>query len=101
PQGRFEVRRFRPNVVLACAPAESGFVEQEWVGRVLALGEEVRLRITGPCPRCVMTTLAQSDLPRDTGILRAAVQHGHGHVGVYASVERGGILRRGQGVWLE
>jgi uncharacterized protein YcbX len=101
PQGRFEVRRFRPNVVVACAAGEEGLVEQGWVGRTLALGEEVRLRISGPCPRCVMTTLAQADLPRDAGILRAAVQHAQGHVGVYASVVRGGTLRRGDAVRLE
>ncbi len=100
PQGRFEVRRFRPNVVVACSPGTTGFVEQNWVGQTLALGDEVRLRITGPCPRCVMTTLPQSDLPRDSGILRTAVQHAGGHVGVYASVERGGTLRRGAEVRL-
>jgi hypothetical protein len=48
-----------------------------------------------------MTTLAQADLPRDLGILRAAVQHSGGHVGVYARVERGGTLRRGDVVRLE
>jgi uncharacterized protein YcbX len=95
PQGRFEARRFRPNVVVACDAEEGGYVEQGWVGRTLALGDEVRLRITGPCPRCVMTTLAQADLPRDAGILRTAVQDAQGHVGVYASVVRGGTLRRG------
>src|SRR5262249_26355758 len=47
PQGRFEVRRFRPNIVLACPGAE-GFVEQGWIGRTLVLGGEARLRITGP-----------------------------------------------------
>jgi len=101
PQGRFEVRRFRPNIVVACDPQEKGFVEQGWVGRILALGSEVRLEVTGPCPRCVMTTLPQADLPRDTGILRTAVQHGQGHVGVYARVLRGGTLRRGDEVWVE
>ena len=47
---------------------EKGFIENEWIGRVLAIGEEVRLRVTGPCPRCVMTTLPQGDLPKDPGI---------------------------------
>jgi uncharacterized protein YcbX len=99
PQGRFEVRRFRPNIVVACA--EEGFVEQGWVGRTLALGRQVRLRITGPCGRCVMTTLAQADLPRDLGILHTAVQHAGGNVGVYASVVRGGTVQRGDVVQLE
>ena len=48
-----------------------------------------------------MTTLPQADLARDPGILRAAVRHGQGHVGVYASVLRGGTLRRGDPVRLE
>jgi uncharacterized protein YcbX len=101
PQGRFEVRRFRPNIVVACGPEASGFVEQAWVGRTLSLGEEVRLHVTGPCPRCVMTTLPQADLPHDPGILRTAVRHGQGHVGVYARVVRGGTLRRGDTVRVE
>jgi MOSC domain-containing protein YiiM len=74
---------------------------QAGVGRTLCLRDEVCLRVTGPCPRCVMTTLPQADLPRDPGILRAAMQHGQGHVGVYASVLRGGTLRRGDPVRLE
>src|SRR4029077_12476277 len=101
PPGRFEVRRFRPNVVVTGTSPEPGFIEQDWVGRTLALGNEVRLRITGPCPRCVMTTLPQEDLPKDAGLLRAAVQHNQGHVGVYASVLRGGSFRRGDPVRLE
>jgi hypothetical protein len=101
PEGRFEVRRFRPNVVIACGPQEKGFVEQGWVGRTLALGDAVRLHVTGPCPRCVMTTLAQADLPRDPGILRTAVRHAAGHVGVYARTLQGGTLRRGDVVRAE
>lgn len=98
PQGRFEARRFRPNIVVEVPGEGVGFVENEWVGEVLALGDEVRVRVSGPCPRCVMTTLAQGDLPKDPGILRAAVEQNHGHVGVYATVERGGILKRGDSV---
>ncbi len=98
PEGRFEVRRFRPNVVVAVG--EKGFVENDWIGRTLAIGDEVRLSITGPCPRCVMTTLAQGDLPKDPGILRTAAKWNEANVGVYASVLQGGTVRRGDPVRL-
>jgi hypothetical protein len=98
PEGRFEVRRFRPNVVIATD--ERGFVENDWIGSTLTLGDEVRLRITGPCPRCVMTTLAQGDLPKDAGILRTAAQENEANVGVYADVVNGGAIRRGDPVAL-
>jgi len=101
PQGRFEMRRFRPNVVVATPSGEAGFVENEWEGKTLAIGDEVRIQITGPCPRCVMTTLAQGDLPRDPGILRTAAKHNHTHVGLYGSVMRGGTIRRGDSLRVE
>ncbi len=100
PEGRFEVRRFRPNVVVGPTDGEAGFIENEWVGRSVAIGDEVRLRITQPCPRCVMTTVAQDDLPKDPGILRTAARHNDVNVGVYATVERPGRVRRGDEVWL-
>lgn len=95
PEGRFEVRRFRPNIVIEPTSTEKGFVENDWVGRTLAIGNEVRLKITGPCSRCIMTTLPQGDLPRDTGILRTATRYNGVSVGVYCSVLRGGTVRRG------
>ena len=95
PQGRFEVRRFRPNIVVMPASGERSFVENAWVGHRLAIGDGVRLSVTGPCGRCVMTTLAQGDLPKDPEILRTAAQYNHVHVGVYAAVARGGTIRRG------
>lgn len=95
PAGRFEVRRFRPNLVVASEPSAKGFQEDEWVGRVVGVGDTVKLRVTGPCPRCVMITLPQADLPHDPGVLRTAAQHHKGRVGVYARVEQGGVLRRG------
>jgi hypothetical protein len=76
-------------------------VENAWIGRTLAIGAAVRLSITGACPRCVMTTLAQGDLPQDAGILRAAAQHNQANVGVYAAVLQGGEVRRGDSVRLE
>jgi uncharacterized protein len=95
PAGRFEVRRFRPNIVVDTGPNQTGFVENEWIGHTVAIGDAVRLQISGPCPRCVMTTLPQGDLPSDAGILRTAAQHNQANVGVYAEVLAPGVIRRG------
>lgn len=99
PQGRFDACRFRPNMLLATPEGTEGFIEQTWIGRTLRIGA-VQLKLTKPTGRCVMTTLAQGDLPRDTGILRTAVQQNHGKVGVYAAVLTGGTLSRGDRVSL-
>jgi uncharacterized protein len=101
PEGRFEVRRFRPNIVVEIASGVKDFVENAWIGGTLAIGDAVRLSLTGPCPRCVMTTLPQGDLGKDPGILRTAAQHNHANVGLYASVVRGGTVRRGDAIGLE
>jgi len=98
PAGRFEARRFRPNIVISTA--ERGFVENDWLGRTVTVGNTVRLRITRLCPRCVMTTLAQGDLPKDPGILRAAAQNNAAKVGVYADVLFAGAIHRGDPVFL-
>lgn len=93
--GRFESRRFRPNFVIETSPELKGFPENQWDEKVLAIGDEVKLKITGPCGRCVMTTLAQGDLPKDAGILKAAAKTNQARVGAYASVLQGGGVRRG------
>jgi uncharacterized protein len=98
PAGRFEARRFRPNIVISTA--ERGFVENDWLGRTVTVGNTVRLRITRPCPRCVMTTLAQGDLPKDPGILRTAAQNNAANVGVYADVISAGAIHRGDPIVL-
>jgi len=101
PQGRFEARRFRPNIVVQLNSGEKGFAENAWVGRTLAIGPDVRLNVTAPSGRCVMTTLSQGDLPKDPGILRTLAQHNQANVGVYAGVMCGGTIRRGDSVRLE
>ena len=101
PQGRFEARRFRPNIVVRAEKGETDFVENAWVGKVLAIGDTLRLTVTGPCPRCVMTTFPQGDLPKDVGILRAAAQHNQANVGIYASVIQGGKVHGGNSISLE
>ena len=111
PAGRFEVPRFRPNLVVAPTGEATGFVENDWVGRTLLVGDEVRLRVTDPTPRCVVPTLPQVGLPRDEGILRTVAKHNRPPVpalagralpsaGAYAVVEQGGTIRRGDTIRL-
>jgi uncharacterized protein len=102
PEGRFEVRRFRPNIVIESGPGEKkDFIENSWVGKKITIGEDIVLKVTAPCTRCVMITLPQGDLPRDLGILSTVARYNQVHVGVYASVHHGGTICRGYPIQLE
>jgi MOSC domain-containing protein len=106
PDSRFDERRFRMNVVVGTS--DDGFVENEWIGRSLHIGEAVRLTIVLSDPRCVMTTLAQDDLPKDTEIMRTLARHNRLEVagqpspcaGVYAVVDTAGPACAGDRVSL-
>ena len=106
PESQFDHRRFRMNVIIKAKDA--GFVENEWVGHELKIGD-ARLRIAVPDSRCVMTTLAQGELARDPEILKTLARHNKVQVGdagkfpcagVYAVVEETGIVRTGDQVVL-
>lgn len=103
PEGDFDVRRFRPNCLIKPIPPTSnkdGFIETDWVGTVLGIGDRVRLQIDSACPRCVVTTLAQPGLPKDLNILRTTATHNHVNAGIRASVLQGGEIRCGDPVVL-
>jgi hypothetical protein len=97
PTGRVEPRRFRPNLIIDTS-GQSGFVENDWIGKTLCIGPNVKVKVTGPCPRCVMTTLAQGDLPKDPGVLKTAAKYNDVRVGIYASVFESGMIRVGDKV---
>lgn len=92
PASRIDVRRFRPNVLLEAAGAV--LVEDAWVGRRFALGSAV-IRVVERTERCVMTTSAQSELPKDPNVLRAVTELNDVCLGIYATVEQPGLIRIG------
>jgi MOSC domain-containing protein len=106
PEIDFDLRRFRMNVIVD-TPA-SGFVENDWVGRALAIGEDVRLRVALPDARCVMPSLAQEGIERDPRILKALARHNRIEVeglrypcaGVYAVADATGAIREDDHVTL-
>jgi uncharacterized protein YcbX len=96
----FDVRRFRPNVVVAVDQHVSGaFPEQTWLGRRVRVGN-VELEVTRPCPRCVMVTRSFADLVEDRQVLRTIVGRADQNVGVYANVVRPTTLEAGTAVTL-
>jgi len=107
PQSRFDQRRFRMNVIVETE--RPGFVENDWVGHELGFSGGARLNVALLDPRCVMTTLAQDGLPKDTDVLRTLVGHNRVQVGdlgqfpcagVYAVVTGAGTVRIGDRVVL-
>jgi hypothetical protein len=97
----FDVRRFRPNVVVEVEDdGGDDFPEQSWIGRRLLLGE-LELEIAATCPRCVMVTRDFADLPADREIMRAIVREAGQNVGVYARIARPAPLDVGAEVVLD
>jgi uncharacterized protein len=92
PASQIDARRFRPNVLLETSG--DALVEDAWVGRRLALGGVV-IRVLERTERCVMTTNAQAELPKDPAVLRAVTEFNDVCLGINASVERGGIVTVG------
>ena len=97
PSATWDVRRFRPNFVIATEPQIKGLVESEWAGRKVRLGN-VEIRCEIPTVRCGMTIQAQKDLPKDPSILRSIVKDADQNLGVYASVVTPGEVRVGDTV---
>jgi uncharacterized protein YcbX len=106
PDSVFDPRRYRPNLLLE-TPDGPGFVEDEWVGDTLAVGD-ARIIVTMPTMRCVMTTLAQAGFAEDRDTLRTIAEMNRRTIpgmgtwacaGAYADVTTGGPVRVGDPVW--
>jgi len=107
PGGRFDARRYRPNIVVATV--DDGFVENLWPGHTLGIGADLQAEVIIPTMRCVMTTLAQGDLPKDLDMLRTVARHNRIEIpgfgtwacaGAYAGVIAPGSVRLGDLVTL-
>ena len=95
----FEARRFRPNFLLeGCSPHE----EDSWLGGVLAVGPELRLRLVAPDPRCAITTVNPDTGQRDFDTPRLLLTYRPSarapYFGVYGVVEAPGAVSVGDQV---
>lgn len=100
PKSDWDVRRFRPNVLIDTGKNRAGLVEQGWIGQRIVIGTAA-LDCAGTTPRCGAITRAQRVLPVDTLSLRTVVQHADQNVGVYGSPVQRGELRVGDAVYVQ
>lgn len=94
-----DARRFRPNLVIDAPGAP--FAEDAWIGRVVRVGPEVRIRITEATLRCVMTNACQPGLEHSGTVLKTIADHHDLTLGVQAEVISGGTLVPGAALTLE
>jgi hypothetical protein len=98
PDLQWNVRRFRPNVVVDDEGSEWGSLSP---GQRLRLGD-VEIVIQRGCKRCVMTTRPQpQQLDRQLDILRHVIHEHDNTVGERAGVIRPGTVHVGDTVMLE
>jgi uncharacterized protein YcbX len=98
PVASWDVRRFRPNV-LVDTKSTTGIAENDWVDRAIRIGDFV---VKGELPtiRCAMPMHTQADLPRDPSVLRTIVREANQSLGLYASVIKAGSVATGDPVEL-
>jgi hypothetical protein len=93
PGVAIDARRFRPNIVIA--DEATGLVEQEWLGRTIAIGDTVIVKAARPTVRCVMTTQPQAELGAAPEVLRRLATDNAASLGIYAEVLQPGTVRIG------
>jgi uncharacterized protein len=106
PRGAVEQQRYRPNLVIRTS--EHGFVENDWYGREVHIGADLRIKVIAVTPRCAVPTLGHGALPRDVMALRTVAEHNRVApltdvapepcAGVYAQVMSPGAIALGDKV---
>ncbi|HET9168844.1 MAG TPA: MOSC N-terminal beta barrel domain-containing protein [Actinospica sp.] len=72
-RGAAEAQRYRPNLVIRSTG--DGFIENDWLGRELRIGPDLRIEIVARTPRCAVPTLEHGSLERDPQALRVLAEH--------------------------
>ncbi len=95
-------RRFRPNLLMETVEGRP-FEEDQWVGRMIHIGEGEEAPVLAICVRdvrCVMINLDPATAAADPRMLKAAVRLNENCAGVYATVVRCGQVSRGDVLYL-
>lgn len=94
-----DARRFRPSVLIETEDDE-GFIENDWVGHMVRIGE-ADIRVTEASRRCGMTLVAQPGVAEEPDVLRGIMRHNKRNLGVYATPAAPVTLSVGDPVYAE
>lgn len=99
--GKDEVdfRRFRPNLFVSLIENKP-FIEEEWIGRRIKIGNEVEIQLVGHCKRCMIITVNPENAELDSSLHKTLIKEKNNHFGVYASVVKTGEIHVGDEVLL-
>ena len=91
--------RFRENMYISWD--KEPLYEDSLVGKVIRIGDEVRVSIDEQCKRCVMVNIDPNSAEKDNSVLKAIGSYNKARLGVYGSVLQQGIVREGDAIYLE
>jgi uncharacterized protein YcbX len=92
PQGDWNARRFRPNLLVDTDA--DGWIEDRWCGAPLRIGS-VLVVPRERCVRCTMVTRPQPDLEPDLDIYKTLSRHHDGTLGTWTQVSAPGTAHVG------
>jgi uncharacterized protein len=100
-----DVRRFRPNILVETDSGEP-FAEENWLGQAITFSSGARIRLEKRIKRCSVVTVDPDTAATQPDLLQIITARREGRegricLGVYASVERKGLIRVGDRVRLE
>ena len=100
PQADWDIRRFRPNIVIETNVGDDGLVEQSWIGKQMVIADAT-IDCTATAPRCGAVTRQQEDLAFDKSMLRTIIKEAEQNLGIYGNVILSGQLKTGDSVFLK
>lgn len=99
PEADWDLRRFRPNLVIDTVDGLDGLAEQDWINKTLHIGD-TQINITDTAVRCGATTRKQQGISFDKSMLRTIVKEAEQNLGVYGNINGNAVLNVGNDVYL-
>jgi len=97
-------RRFRANITIETLPyVTRDFPEDKFIGCLLKFGEHsdsARVRVKRKDIRCMVVNINPSTAKQDPIVLKKIVSERRNLVGVYGTVERPGIIKVGDSIFI-
>ncbi|HWJ78577.1 MAG TPA: MOSC N-terminal beta barrel domain-containing protein [Niallia sp.] len=92
-------RRFRGNIIYEIENKE--LTEDNLIGKVLCIGNDVKIRVNKYCERCMIITVNPETGTKDPKLLKQIVKERSNHFGLYGSVLQTGKIKNGDSIQIK